>query len=139
MEPCSDDNANMEYTKQLLLSCLLNICHKLAPGGGAVAAGGCRRRRMMMKVCVCVCCFTVLSSLCADVLDEDKFSVELVVQCIRTSDMPQTHHHALLLLGTAAAIFPVRAAPPLPSVHHHLCSSSSSSSSVCLQLRVLCH
>lgn len=79
MEPCSDDNANMEYTKQLLLSCLLNICHKLAPGGGAVAA---------------------------DVPDEDKFSVELVVQCIRTSDMPQTHHHALLLLGTAAAIFP---------------------------------
>lgn len=44
---------------------------------------------------------------CADVLDEDKFSVELVVQCIRASDMPQTHHHALLLLGTAAAIFPV--------------------------------
>ncbi len=42
-----------------------------------------------------------------DVLDEDKFSVELVVQCIRASDMPQTHHHALLLLGTAAAIFPV--------------------------------
>lgn len=44
---------------------------------------------------------------CADVLDEDKFSVELVVQCIRASDMPQTHHHALLLLGIAAAIFPV--------------------------------
>lgn len=43
----------------------------------------------------------------ADVLDEDKFSVELVVQCIRASDMPQTHHHALLLLGTTAAIFPV--------------------------------
>lgn len=42
-----------------------------------------------------------------DVLDEDKFNVELVVQCIRASDMPQTHHHALLLLGTAAAIFPV--------------------------------
>lgn len=40
-------------------------------------------------------------------LDEDKFSVELVVQCIRTSDMPQTHHHGLLLLGAAAAIFPV--------------------------------
>lgn len=43
----------------------------------------------------------------ADVLDEDKFSVELVVQCIRVSDVPQTHHHALLLLGAAAAIFPV--------------------------------
>lgn len=123
MEPCSDENANTEYTKQLLLSCLLNICHKLAAGGGAVAAGGCQRR--MMKVCVCVCCLTALSSLCADVLDEDKFSVELVVQCIRTSDVPQTHHHALLLLGTAAAIFPVRAPPPLLSVHHHLRSSSS--------------
>lgn len=33
--------------------------------------------------------------------------VELVVQCIRSSDVPQTHHHALLLLGTAATIFPV--------------------------------
>uniref|UniRef100_A0A8P4KGS8 HEAT repeat-containing protein 1 n=1 Tax=Dicentrarchus labrax TaxID=13489 RepID=A0A8P4KGS8_DICLA len=73
LEPCSGDHTNMEYTKQLLLSCLLNVCHKLSPD---------------------------------DVLDEDKFSVELVVQCIRASDMPQTHHHALLLLGTAATIFP---------------------------------
>lgn len=44
----------------------------------------------------------------ADVLDEEKFNVELVVQCIRVSEMPQTHHHALLLLGTVASIFPVR-------------------------------
>nr|XP_046233291.1 HEAT repeat-containing protein 1 isoform X2 [Scatophagus argus] len=79
LEPSSGEHTNMEYTKQLLLSCLLNVCHKLSPDGRAVAA---------------------------DVLDEDKFSVELVVQCIRASDMPQTHHHALLLLGTAAAIFP---------------------------------
>ncbi|XP_031696536.1 HEAT repeat-containing protein 1-like, partial [Anarrhichthys ocellatus] len=79
LEPGPDDHTNMEYTKQLLLSCLLNICHKLCPEGGAVGP---------------------------DVLDEDKFSVELVVQCIRASDMPQTHHHALLLLGAAAAIFP---------------------------------
>lgn len=42
-----------------------------------------------------------------DVLDEEKFMVELVVQCIRSSDVPQTHHHALLLLGTTATIFPV--------------------------------
>lgn len=42
-----------------------------------------------------------------DILDEDKFSVELVVQCVRTSNTPQTHHQALLLLGTAAGIFPV--------------------------------
>ncbi|XP_075934426.1 HEAT repeat-containing protein 1 isoform X1 [Anarhichas minor] len=79
LEPGTDDHTNMEYTKQLLLSCLLNVCHKLCPEGGAVGP---------------------------DVLDEDKFSVELVVQCIRASDMPQTHHHALLLLGAAAAIFP---------------------------------
>lgn len=34
--------------------------------------------------------------------------MELIVQCIRVSEMPQTHHHALLLLGTVAGIFPVR-------------------------------
>uniref|UniRef100_A0A7N6BI18 HEAT repeat-containing protein 1 n=1 Tax=Anabas testudineus TaxID=64144 RepID=A0A7N6BI18_ANATE len=79
LEPSSGDHTNMEYTKQLLLSCLLNVCHKLSPDGAPVAP---------------------------DILDEDKFSVELVVQCIRVSDMPQTHHHALLLLGTVATIFP---------------------------------
>uniref|UniRef100_A0A452FRY1 HEAT repeat-containing protein 1 n=1 Tax=Capra hircus TaxID=9925 RepID=A0A452FRY1_CAPHI len=41
-----------------------------------------------------------------DILDEEKFNVELIVQCIRVSEMPQTHHHALLLLGTVAGIFP---------------------------------
>ncbi|XP_034049132.1 HEAT repeat-containing protein 1 isoform X2 [Thalassophryne amazonica] len=66
------DDRDLEYSKQLLLSCLLNICNKVSP----------------------------------DVLDEDKFSVELVVQCIRTSDTPQTHHQALLLLGVMATIFP---------------------------------
>ncbi|KAG7275600.1 hypothetical protein CRUP_030634 [Coryphaenoides rupestris] len=65
--------------RQLLLSCLLNVCQKLSPDAGPVAP---------------------------DVLDEDKFNVELVVQCVRVSDMPQTHHHALLLLGTVASIFP---------------------------------
>lgn len=55
------------------------------------------------------CSVTFLTShiFILDILDEDKFNVELVVQCIRASDMPQTHHHALLLLGTVAAIFPV--------------------------------
>ncbi|KAK2820168.1 hypothetical protein Q5P01_023127 [Channa striata] len=79
LEPGSEDHTNMEYSKQLLLSCLLNICQRLAPDRAPVAP---------------------------DVLDEDKFSVELVVQCIRTSDVPQTHHHALLLLATVATIFP---------------------------------
>ncbi|KAG7470408.1 HEAT repeat-containing 1 [Solea senegalensis] len=77
LEASSEDH--MEYTKQLLLSCLLNICRRLSPEGGAPPP---------------------------DVLEEDKFSVELVVQCIRATDVPQTHHHALLLLATAAAIFP---------------------------------
>jgi U3 small nucleolar RNA-associated protein 10 len=40
-------------------------------------------------------------------VDEEKFNVELIVQCIRLSEMPQTHHQALLLLGTVAGIFPV--------------------------------
>ncbi|XP_069374153.1 HEAT repeat-containing protein 1 isoform X2 [Paralichthys olivaceus] len=79
LEPCSGGHANMEYTKQLLLSCLLHVCYKLSPDGRLVGP---------------------------DILEEDKFSVELVVQCIRSTDMPQTHHHALLLLGTAATIFP---------------------------------
>lgn len=76
-EPRSEDN--MEYTKQLLLSCLLNICNRLTAEGGAKAA---------------------------ELLEEEQFSVELVVQCVRTSDVPQTHHHALLLLGAVAVIFP---------------------------------
>ncbi|XP_077481923.1 HEAT repeat-containing protein 1 [Stigmatopora argus] len=79
LEASSVEKANMEYTKQLLLGCLLNVCNKLAPEGKLSGS---------------------------DVLDEDKFSVELVVQCIRATDVPQTHHHALLLLGTIANIFP---------------------------------
>ncbi|XP_029057015.1 HEAT repeat-containing protein 1 isoform X2 [Monodon monoceros] len=79
LEPLPPEQGSMEYTKQLILSCLLNICQKLSPDGGKVPK---------------------------DVLDEEKFNVELIVQCIRVSEMPQTHHHALLLLGTVAGIFP---------------------------------
>ncbi|XP_055459894.1 HEAT repeat-containing protein 1 [Psammomys obesus] len=79
LEPLSSEQGNMEYTKQLILSCLLNICQKLSPDGGRIPK---------------------------DVVDEGKFNVELIVQCIRLSEMPQTHHHALLLLGTVAGIFP---------------------------------
>ncbi|GAB5578338.1 HEAT repeat-containing protein 1 [Prionailurus iriomotensis] len=49
---------------------------------------------------------TLFNLLASYVLDEEKFNVELIVQCIRVSEMPQTHHHALLLLGTVAGIFP---------------------------------
>ena len=43
----------------------------------------------------------------ADVVPEDQFDVELIVQCIRSSESPQTHNQALLLLATAAKFFPV--------------------------------
>uniref|UniRef100_A0A8C0DRX7 HEAT repeat-containing protein 1 n=1 Tax=Balaenoptera musculus TaxID=9771 RepID=A0A8C0DRX7_BALMU len=79
LEPLPPEQGSMEYTKQLILSCLLNICQKLSPDGSKIPK---------------------------DVLDEEKFNVELIVQCIRVSEMPQTHHHALLLLGTVAGIFP---------------------------------
>lgn len=38
---------------------------------------------------------------------EDQFDVELIIQCIRSSESPQTHNQALLLLATAAKLFPV--------------------------------
>ncbi|XP_043915044.1 HEAT repeat-containing protein 1 isoform X2 [Protopterus annectens] len=79
LEPQSSEQGNLEYIKQLILSCLLNICQKLSPDGGKISD---------------------------DILEEDKFNVELIVQCVRTSNMPQTHHHALLLLGAVAGIFP---------------------------------
>ncbi|KAM9316162.1 HEAT repeat-containing protein 1 [Gastrophryne carolinensis] len=79
LETADAEQGNLEYTKQLILSCLLNICQKILSDSQAHAK---------------------------DVLDEEKFNVELIVQCVRTSEMPQTHHHALLLLGAAAGIFP---------------------------------
>ncbi|KAM6086348.1 LOW QUALITY PROTEIN: HEAT repeat-containing protein 1 [Theristicus caerulescens] len=79
LEPTASEEENMEYTKQLILSCLLNICQKLSSDGSKIPA---------------------------DVLDKEKFNVEVIVQCIRISKMPQTHHHALLLLGAVAGMFP---------------------------------
>ncbi|NXP21354.1 HEAT1 protein, partial [Scytalopus superciliaris] len=79
LEPMASEEENMEYTKQLILSCLLSICQKLSSNGSKGPA---------------------------DILDKEKFNVELIVQCIRISKMPQTHHHALLLLGAVAGIFP---------------------------------
>uniref|UniRef100_A0A6J0T712 HEAT repeat-containing protein 1 n=1 Tax=Pogona vitticeps TaxID=103695 RepID=A0A6J0T712_9SAUR len=78
LEP-SAEQENLEYIKQLVLGGLLNICQKLSPDGSRIQTG---------------------------ILDEEKFNVELIVQCIRVSEMPQTHHHALLLLGAAAGMFP---------------------------------
>ncbi|XP_036611135.1 HEAT repeat-containing protein 1 isoform X1 [Trichosurus vulpecula] len=79
LETLPPEQGNLEYTKQLILSCLLNICQKLSPDGSKLPKG---------------------------ILDEEKFNVELLVQCVRVSEMPQTHHHAFLLLGAVAGIFP---------------------------------
>ncbi|NXV94012.1 HEAT1 protein, partial [Calonectris borealis] len=79
LEPMASEEENMEYTKQLILSCLLSICQKLSSDGSKIPA---------------------------DILDKEKFNVEMIVQCIRISKMPQTHHHALLLLGAVAGMFP---------------------------------
>ncbi|XP_067901387.1 HEAT repeat-containing protein 1 [Heterodontus francisci] len=79
LDPSLSEEGSLEYTKQLVLNCLLNLCQKLSPDGNRISK---------------------------DVLDEEKFNVELIVQCVRGSDMPQTHHHALLLLGAAAGMFP---------------------------------
>ncbi|KAM4041921.1 HEAT repeat-containing protein 1 isoform 2-T2 [Anomaloglossus baeobatrachus] len=79
LETSDPEQGNLEYTKQLILSCLLHTCQKVSLDNEKNAK---------------------------EILDEEKFNVELIVQCVRTSQMPQTHHHALLLLGTAAGIFP---------------------------------
>ncbi|NXV47006.1 HEAT1 protein, partial [Uria aalge] len=79
LEPMTSEEENMEYTKQLILSCLLNVCQKLSSDGSKIPA---------------------------DTLDKEKFNVEVIVQCIRISKMPQTHHHALLLLAAVAGMFP---------------------------------
>jgi U3 small nucleolar RNA-associated protein 10 len=39
-------------------------------------------------------------------LSENVFNMELVVQCIRASQNPQTHYHALLVLAFSAEMFP---------------------------------
>ncbi|XP_018577691.1 HEAT repeat-containing protein 1 [Anoplophora glabripennis] len=41
-----------------------------------------------------------------EVLPENIFNMELVVQCIRASQNPQTHHHALLVLAHTAQLLP---------------------------------
>lgn len=39
LEVESAEHGNVEYTKQLLLSCLLNVCQKISPDGKPVSAG----------------------------------------------------------------------------------------------------
>jgi U3 small nucleolar RNA-associated protein 10 len=68
----------VEYSKQLVLSCVLHCCQKLSQEGTSV-----------------------------DAVVKQSLNVESVVQCIRASQDPHTHHHALLLLAHVAGIMPV--------------------------------
>ncbi|XP_019632440.1 PREDICTED: HEAT repeat-containing protein 1-like [Branchiostoma belcheri] len=74
-----EEQTPVEYLKQLVLTCLLNTCERLSPDNNPLPP---------------------------DVLPEEQFNAELIVQCIQLSDSPQTHNQALLLLGTAAGLFP---------------------------------
>ncbi|CAH0557807.1 unnamed protein product [Brassicogethes aeneus] len=48
-----------------------------------------------------------------ETLPENVFNMELIVQCIRASQNPQTHHHALLVLACTAQLIPTQ-------VLHHI-------------------
>lgn len=74
-----DEQASVEYPKQLILSNLLHCCERIVD------------RTVLEKV----------------------VNVELIVQCIRASQNPQTHHHALLLLALVAPLTPTQ-------VLHHI-------------------
>ncbi|XP_060517602.1 HEAT repeat-containing protein 1 [Cylas formicarius] len=83
LKKCLDfeEQAAVEYTKQLLLSLVLLISNRIDK----------------------------------HVLSDTEFNVDLVVQCIRSSQNPQTHHHAMLLLAYLAEVFPDK-------VLHHIMS-----------------
>ncbi|XP_069672379.1 HEAT repeat-containing protein 1 [Periplaneta americana] len=72
-----EEQPPVEYSKQLLLSCLLHCCQKLSPDGVPV-----------------------------DAVMHQTFNMEAIVQCIRASQNPHTHHHALLLLSHVAGMMP---------------------------------
>ncbi|XP_022087703.1 HEAT repeat-containing protein 1-like isoform X2 [Acanthaster planci] len=75
----TEPQSSIEYLKQLILTTILNICNSLSPDSDPLPV---------------------------DVLSQEQFNVELIVQCIRTSEDTQTHRHALMLLATAAGLFP---------------------------------
>lgn len=81
LEKCMKSSAEseVEYTRQIVLSLLLNICQKVSPDGNSHRALG---------------------------LSDSTLKTELVVKCIKESENPQTHHHALLLLAQLALMTP---------------------------------
>lgn len=73
-----EEQSYVEYTKQLILSSLWYFCKKF------VNENDKEQLKSLKSV----------------------FNVELVVQCIRGTQNPQTHHHALILLSHAAFMLP---------------------------------
>lgn len=73
-----EEQAVVEYTKQLALSMLLHCC-QLAQAAGVQLA---------------------------KVLPKSTFRIDLIVQCVRGTQNPQTQNNALLLLSHCAALFP---------------------------------
>lgn len=73
-----EDQSPVEYSKQLVLSCMLHFCQLISPDG--------KPQRSLIP--------------------DKVFEIELVVQCIRGTQNPQTHHHALQLLSHTAAMIP---------------------------------
>ncbi|XP_067001904.2 HEAT repeat-containing protein 1 [Anabrus simplex] len=75
-----DQQAPVEYTKQLVLSCILHCCQKLSSNDSPSKMEG------------------------VDLTNA--LNVELVVKCIQGTQNPQTHHHALLVLSQMAGMVP---------------------------------
>lgn len=68
-----DDQSQVEYAKQLVLTDILNCCDSMSSTGP---------------------------------FQERDFKIELVIQCVRGTQNPQTHHHALQLLTKLATMTP---------------------------------
>lgn len=73
-----EEQSPLEYTKQMILSLILQCCHKISTDGDA--------QKLL--------------------IDDRIFKVESVMKCIRETHNPQTHHHALLLLSFLATFIP---------------------------------
>ena len=73
-----EEQAAVEYTKQLTLSALLHTC-RLAQAAGVVLQSS---------------------------LPKSTFRIDQIVECMRVTKNPQTHHNALLLLSHCAELFP---------------------------------
>lgn len=72
------EQSKVEYTKQMIMSLLLQCCQKISPDG--------KEHRKL--------------------LPDSVFRIEAVMECIRETANPQTHHHALLLLSYLAIMIP---------------------------------